>query len=543
METVEGNIIDIHADRIYPGKIFISDGKILKIERSDRNYLTFISPGFIDAHVHIESSMLTPVHFSELAASKGTLAVVNDPHEIANVLGERGIRFMMENSREAKVKCFFGIPSCVPATLFDASGETISAETTERLAATGEFVCLSEMMDVPGVLNEEPEVMRKIEIAKKYHLKIDGHAPLLTGVALKKYIQAGISTDHESSTLKEALEKIHAGMKILIREGSAAKNYHALKPLIASHSEALMFCTDDAHPDEIIRNGHIDYLVRSALRDGFDLFSVLKIACLNPVKHYNLSVGTLKEGENADFIRIQNLESFEVLETYRDGRKIYEKGVNVFSDTYDAADFFGMNRFLQRKIELSDLKKRVSPERNPCIEIREGEIITSKSFFDVKTGRDFEADIDQNILKIVYLNRYSSGKKPQVSWIKGMGLKEGAFAASIAHDSHNILAVGCSDAEIQIVINRTIENKGGLVVKSASGVHALELPIGGIMSNKNALEVAERYEFLNKELRKSGCKPSAPFMTLAFMSLIVIPEVKIGEKGLFDFETFRFMEE
>lgn len=543
METVEGNIIDIHTDRIYPGKIFILNGRILKIEENDRTYSTFIAPGFIDAHVHIESSMLTPVHFSELVVSKGTLAIVNDPHEIANVLGERGIRFMLENSRDAKVKCFFGIPSCVPATPFDSSGEIISAETTERLAATGEFVCLSEMMNVPGVLNEDPEILRKIEIAKKYRLKIDGHAPLLSGTALNKYIQAGISTDHESSDQNEALEKIRAGMKILIREGSAAKNYHALKSLIASHPEALMFCTDDAHPDEIIRNGHIDYLVRSALRDGFDLFTVWRIACLNPVKHYNLSVGTLREGENADFIRIRNLESLEVLEAYKDGRKIYEKEGNIVPETPNAADIFDMNRFFQHKITLSDLKKSVYREQNPGIEIKDGEIITSKFYFDVKTECDFESDIPRDILKIVYLNRYSPAKKPQISWIKGMGLKEGAFAASIAHDSHNILAVGCSDAEIQTVINRIIEIKGGLVVKNASGLHVLELPVGGIMSDKNAREVAEKYEYLTKELKKSGCKVNAPFMTLAFMSLIVIPEVKIGEKGLFDFASFRFLEE
>ena len=356
MEIIEGNIIDVHTNQIYPGKIFVSNGKILKIEKSNQIYSTFISPGFIDAHVHIESSMLTPEHFSDLIISKGTLAIVNDPHEIANVMGERGVRFMIDNSRKARVKCFFGIPSCVPATPFDSAGEIISTEMTERLAATKEFVCLSEMMDIPGVLNESPEVVQKIKIAKKYHLKIDGHAPLLSGEALKKYVQAGISTDHECSNLDEALEKIDAGMKILIREGSAAKNYNALKSLIASHPDSVMFCTDDAHPDEIIRNGHIDYLVRSALKDGFDLFTVLRIASLNPVKHYNLSVGTIQVGENADFIRIRNLESFEVLEAYKDGRKVYEKGENLLPVTQDTTDFSELNRFFQHKIDVSDLR-------------------------------------------------------------------------------------------------------------------------------------------------------------------------------------------
>ncbi len=543
MEIIEGNIIDVHTNQIYPGKIFVSNGKILKIEKSNQIYSTFISPGFIDAHVHIESSMLTPEHFSDLIISKGTLAIVNDPHEIANVMGERGVRFMIDNSRKARVKCFFGIPSCVPATPFDSAGEIISTEMTERLAATKEFVCLSEMMDIPGVLNESPEVVQKIKIAKKYHLKIDGHAPLLSGEALKKYVQAGISTDHECSNLDEALEKIDAGMKILIREGSAAKNYNALKSLIASHPDSVMFCTDDAHPDEIIRNGHIDYLVRSALKDGFDLFTVLRIASLNPVKHYNLSVGTIQVGENADFIRIRNLESFEVLEAYKDGRKVYEKGENLSPVIQDTTDFSELNRFFQHKIDVSYLRKEVVSKQNLCIEVTDGEIITSKSFFDSDSGSNFESDIDRDILKIVYLNRYSLDKKPQVSWIKGIGLKEGAFATSIAHDSHNILAVGCSDSDIQEVINRLIENKGGLVVKNASGLYMLELPIGGIMSDKNAWEVAERYEFLTMELKNTGCRLTSPFMTLAFMSLIVIPELKIGEKGLFDFKSFRFLEE
>ncbi|MCM1031361.1 MAG: adenine deaminase [Oscillibacter sp.] len=543
MEIIEGNIIDVHTHQICPGKIFVSNGKILKIKKSNQIYSTFISPGFIDAHVHIESSMLTPEHFSDLIISKGTLAIVNDPHEIANVMGERGVQFMIDNSRKARVKCFFGMPSCVPATPFDSAGEIISTETTERLAATGEFVCLSEMMDVSGVLNENPEVVQKIKIAKKYHLKIDGHAPLLSGEALKKYVQTGISTDHECSNLDEALEKIDVGMKILIREGSAAKNYNALKSLIASHPDSVMFCTDDAHPDEIIRNGHIDYLVRRALKDGFDLFTVLRIASLNPVKHYNLSVGTILVGENADFIRIRNLESFEVLEAYKDGRKVYEKGENLSPVTQDATDFSELNCFFQHKIDISDLRKEVVSKQNLCIEVTDGEIITSKSFFDSESGSNFESDIDRDILKIVYLNRYSFDKRPQVSWIKGIGLKKGAFATSIAHDSHNILAVGCSDSDIQEVINRLIENKGGLVVKNDSGLYMLELPIGGIMSDKNAWEVAKRYEFLTMELKNAGCRLSSPFMTLAFMSLIVIPELKIGEKGLFDFKSFRFLEE
>lgn len=541
METIEGNIIDIHTCQIYPGTIFISNGKIQKIEKNQNVYSTYLSPGFVDSHVHIESSMLTPVHFADLVISKGTVAIVNDPHEIANVLGEEGIRFMIDNSQDAKIKCFFGIPSCVPATCFDSAGGSITAEETERLAKSGMFTCLSEMMNVTGVLQDDPEVIRKLQIAKKYSLKIDGHAPLLSGEGLRKYVKAGISTDHECSNRDEAEEKITEGMKIMIRDGSAAKNYNALKSLIGMYGDALMFCTDDAHPDEIRKEGHIDKTVRRAIADGFDLFTVLKIASLNPVEHYNLPVGTLKIGDHADFIRIENLNTFEVLETYIDGKLKYKKegernDVNVIKRKSPIL----LNNFSQSPIEEYMLRKKIFGT-SVCIEVINQSIITLKSFFDVECETFFESDTCRDILKIVYLNRYTQNK-PQIAWIKGIGLKEGAFATSVAHDSHNILAVGCKDSDLMDVLNRIIEIKGGLVVKNTAGLHELELPIGGIMSYGEANEVADKYEFLSLELKKSGCLLDSPFMTLAFMSLIVIPELKIGEKGLFDFQTFQFLE-
>lgn len=541
MEEIEGNIVDIHTCQIYPGTIFVSDGKIRKIKKNQNTYSTYLVPGFIDSHVHIESSMLTPVHFADLIVSKGTVAIVNDPHEIANVMGVAGIHFMMNNSQYAKVKCFFGIPSCVPATPFDSAGGIISVADTEKLAATGKFVCLSEMMNLPGVLNADPEVIQKLQIAKKYSLKVDGHAPLLSGTDLIKYVEAGISTDHESSDLNEAKEKISAGMKIMIREGSAAKNYNALKSLIETHPESLMFCTDDAHPDEIIQNGHIDKMVRLSIENGYDLFSVLRIASLNPIQHYNLPVGTLKVGDYADFIRIDNLKSFEVLETYIDGKLMYKKGILNENPRQNEELIPEINNFSRNRIEEKMLQKKL-PESPLCIGLINQEIITSKSFFHVNNTDYFESDVDQDILKLVYLNRYSQ-REPQVAWIKGVGLKNGAFASSIAHDSHNILAVGCNDRDISTVINRLIDKKGALVVVNSSGLRELELPIGGIMSDKIAQEVADKYELLTNELKKAGCRLDSPFMTLAFMSLIVIPELKIGEKGLFDFKTFQFIEE
>lgn len=541
MEPVEGNIIDIHQRQIYPGRLYLSNGRIVGIEPNQHTYTTYLAPGFVDAHVHIESSMLTPEHFSDLVLSKGTVAVVTDPHEIANVAGKEGVTFMVENSRKAGVKCFFGIPSCVPATPYDATGARLPAKEVEELAKTGVFVCLSEMMNVPGVLGKDPEVMKKLEIARTYNLKIDGHAPLLRGPDLQQYVAAGISTDHECSSLEEALEKIQAGMKILIREGSAAKNFEALKELIQTHPEKVMFCTDDAHPDEIMRSGHIDKIVRKALSEGYDLFEVWRIAALYPVEHYRLPVGTLQTGDAADFIRIENLDSPVVLETYIGGRKMYEKGGNQTKVPVRAekkkAEF---NRFCAQPIQEKQLQKLL-PAHPCCIEVINNEIITLKSEFRGETGSFFESDLAQDVVKIVYLNRYSEDRKPQVSWIKGTGLKAGAFAGSVAHDSHNILAIGVTDRDITAVINAVIEQKGGLAAGKEGEVEVLPLPVGGIMSPEPAEKVAAHYEKIDSWVKQNGCRLNAPFMTLAFMSLLVIPALRIGEKGLFDYNSFSFI--
>lgn len=543
MEKIEGNIVDIHQRRIYPGEIWLSEGRIMEIQENQKNYSTYLLPGFIDAHVHIESSMLTPENFAKLIIPQGTLAIVNDPHEIANVCGKEGIYFMLESARKSFLKIFFGIPSCVPATSFDCAGNVISTSDVEELAVSGDFKLLSEMMNVPGVLQEDPEVCRKIEIARNYNLPVDGHAPLLAGEELKKYIQAGITTDHECSNLQEAIEKIEAGMKIIIREGSAARNYEALKELIRLYPDKVMFCTDDAHPDMILKKGHINNIVKKALADGYDFFDVIRIACYNPVQHYRLTVGTLQKGDFADFMRIENLESFRVLEAYIAGKKIYENGQFLgekhFSDTISRVF---PNYFVHDLIEPKDLVKQIFKQTD-VMEVIDGEILTRKYVYDLPSEKiNFESDLKEDVLKIVYLNRYKNGK-PQIAFVKGFGIKEGAFASSIAHDSHNILAVGCTDKEITDAINALISAKGGLVVAKGGKTECLSLPIAGIMSDKEGMEVAGQYEKLNERLKEMGCSLQSPFMTLAFMSLLVIPELKIGEKGLFDFESFRFLED
>lgn len=540
MQHIEGNIIDIHRREIYPGIISIDSGKIISINRNSQKYAYYISPGFIDAHVHIESSMLIPEEFSKLAIRRGTVAIVNDPHEIANVMGTEGIEYMIENSKQSCIKSFFTIPSCVPATPYDSSGSVLLSSDIEQLALNHKFVGLSEMMNVPGVIQDDTEVLAKIEIARRHHLTIDGHAPGLSGSFLKKYIDAGISTDHECTSLEEAIEKINSGMKILIREGSAAKNYEALKWLIADYPEKVMFCTDDSHPNDLLSYGEIDKLVCKALGDGFDLFDVLKIASFNPISHYKINVGCLREGDPADFIIVRNLNTFDVLSVYIDGIEKYNYSGN--NEKPHPAPIKIINHFNRDPISLTDLTKPIK-EKIVSIKVIPGELVTRRIDFELESPiRNFESDVKRDILKIVYLNRYQN-TPPQIAFISGFELKEGAFATTISHDSHNIIAVGCSDKDILEAINAVILEKGGLAVKNNKEIIKLPLPIAGIMSASDGETVASLWETLTEELKQMGCKLDSPFMTLSFMSLIVIPELKIGEQGLFDYEHFKFISE
>ncbi len=542
MQRVEGNIVDVLKREIYPGVIIIEDGKISDISRNTKSYNYFISPGFIDAHVHIESSMLTPENFSRLVIRKGTVAIVSDPHEIANVLGIDGVQFMVENKKKSLIKISYTIPSCVPATPLDISGGALSSKDIEKLSRTGTFVGLSEVMNVPGVLGKDPEVMAKIESARRYHLKIDGHAPGLSGDILNRYVANGISTDHECTTFEEAKEKILAGMHILIREGSAAKNYEALKLLIQLHSDNVMFCTDDSHPDELIMEGHIDKIVKRAVADGFDLFDVLKIATVNPVKHYQLPVGLLQVGDPADFIIIEDLNSFCVLSSYIDGVEKYNNGEKLIPPPVLEEQALFTNRFEHDYVTVRQISISVAKEII-AIKVIPDELTTTKAKYEVPFSlQNMESDLSRDILKIVYLNRYRNGE-PQVAFINGFHLKRGAFASSVSHDSHNILAVGTNDQDLIEAINDLIRHKGGLVVKDTRQTILLPLPIAGIMSDKSGEEVALLYKQMNQKLKEMGCPLKAPFMTLSFMSLLVIPELRIGEKGLFDFNAFDFIAE
>ncbi len=531
--TIGGQIVDLVNSRIFSGVVIVEDGKIKKIEEQPVGNTRYIMPGFVDAHVHIESSMLVPSEFARLATSHGTVATVSDPHEIANVLGKGGVRFMIENGKKVPFKFFFGAPSCVPSTAFETSGFTLDSNDIEELMASPDIYYLSEVMNYPGVINEDPELMRKIDAAKKYHKPIDGHAPAVTGVDLQKYIGAGITTDHECFTLAGALEKISLGMKILIREGSAAKNFEALIPLMATHPDKLMFCSDDKHPDEL-DDGHIDVLVRKAIALGYDVMDVLKAASLNAVRHYNLHVGLLQQGDDADFIVVDDLRNPIARQTYIKGELVAENGVPNFKYVEtETPNIFERPFLYSQDLFVPDKGKKIK-----VIECFDGQIITKSILADPKVvDGGIVSDVENDILKMVVVNRYQP-YTPAVAFIKGFGLKRGALASSVAHDSHNIVAVGVTDNDILHAVNLLIEHKGGVTAYCGTEMVAVPLPVAGLMSNEDGFEVAQAYKNADALAKRLGSTLFAPFMTLAFMALLVIPELKLSDRGLFDVTKF-----
>jgi len=536
---IQGNIVDVVAKEIYPGRIFFEAGKITRIERNlNTTYDQFILPGFIDAHVHIESSMLVPSEFARLAVVHGTVGTVSDPHEIANVLGVDGVNYMSENGKRVPFHFNFGAPSCVPATSFETAGAVIDSLQIEKLLQRNEIRYLSEMMNYPGVLFHDEEVMKKISAAKKAGKPVDGHAPGLTGEKAKQYIDAGISTDHECFTYEEGLFKLKHGMKVLIREGSAAKNFDALIPLLDQFPEMIMFCSDDKHPDDLVK-GHINQLVTSALKNGCDFWNVLRAATLNPIQHYNLECGLLRENDSADFILVNDLEKFNVLKTFVRGELVAENGMSKIQRVNAAI----VNNFSCAEKSPEDFRVKSGGNKLRVIEAREGQLITGEKTEDIRfrTKDDFVlSDIENDILKFTVVNRYRDSN-PAVAFIKNFGLKQGAIASCVGHDSHNILAVGVNDEMICRAVNLIIRSKGGLAAVTESASQSLPLPVAGIMTNEDAFLVAEYYERIDNMAKEMGSKLRAPFMTLSFMALLVIPQLKLSDKGLFDGEKFEFV--
>lgn len=535
-KVIKSNIVDVRNREIYAAAITVSGKNISSIERVDEKLDTYVIPGFIDAHIHVESSMLVPSEFARLAVIHGTVATVSDPHEIANVLGLDGVKYMIENGRKVPFHFFFGASPCVPATPFETAGDQISVSDVEELLQMDEIKYVSEMMNWPGVLNNDPDVFAKIELAKKYGKPVDGHAPGLKGEMAEKYIAAGISTDHECFTAEEALDKLKYGMYVQIRQGSAARNFDALYPLINDHYLQMMFCSDDKHPDDLER-AHINELVKSAVSKGQDLFKVLQVACINPVNHYKLEVGQLRVGDVADFIEVNNLTDFDVHSTWIEGRKVAENG----SSFIGSVAIESVNKFNIEPIVLTDISVAGTANEINVIEVLDGELVTNKTQGKalLKEGGLVSNPVD-DVLKMVVVNRYEKAK-PAVAFIKNFGLKSGAIAGSVAHDSHNIIAVGVTDADILKAVNAIIENKGGLSIVDGLGVAVLPLPVAGLMSNQSAEWVSEKYEKMSERAVALGSKLRAPYMSLSFMALLVIPSLKLSDKGLFDGDKFEFV--
>ncbi|MFD0988949.1 adenine deaminase [Mariniflexile jejuense] len=532
---LQGNIVDIQNKRIFKGEITFKDGKVSAIIEKAHEFETYILPGFVDAHIHIESSMLVPSEFARLAVTHGTVATVSDPHEIANVLGVKGVEFMIENGKKVPFKFNFGAPSCVPATTFESTGAVIDSDGIKSLLENADIKYLAEMMNYPGVLFDDAEVMKKIALAKHYNKPVDGHAPGLQGDAISKYINAGITTDHECFTHNEALEKLQKGMKILIREGSAAKNFEALIGLASEYFENMMFCSDDKHPDDLIIS-HINSLCARAVTKGIDVFKVLQMACINPVKHYNLDVGLLQIGDAADCIVVNDLINFKTLQTYVDGELVFDNGQSLIKPV----SFENLNNFNCDKKEILDFKVASSAKKIRVIEALEGQLVTNELIENALiVDGNIVSNTAKDILKMTVVNRYKN-EKPAIAFIKNFGLKEGAIASSVGHDSHNIIAVGVSDEAISKAVNLIIENKGGICAISNTEEKIVPLSVAGIMSDQCGETIGKQYAELDKIAKQLGSKLHAPYMTLSFMALLVIPSLKLSDKGLFNGTDFKF---
>jgi adenine deaminase len=533
---IAGQIVDLVSEEIFPGEIAIRDGRIASIERLESAPRHYIMPGLIDAHVHVESSMLVPSEFARLAVAHGTVAAVSDPHEMANVLGLAGVEFMLKNAARVPFKFCFGAPACVPPTPFESSGAAWGPADLYKLLARKDIGYLSEVMDFSGNHDHHQEVSAKLALARKLGKPIDGHAPGILGDALKQEIQAGISTDHECTTLEEGAEKVRLGMKVILREGSAAKNLEALLPLLDDSPGMVMLCSDDKHPDDLVR-GHIDQMVRRALKRGIAPIKVLKAACLNPVKHYRLSVGLLQAGDPADFIVVDNFEEFRILKTYIDGEKVAERGVSLIAPVPAES----LNRFGAQPLDAQALRIPAASGQLRVIEVENGQLLTKERLLPpclVDGGA--VSDPSRDLLKLVVLSRYQKAA-PALCFVKNFSLKRGAIASSVAHDSHNIIATGASDEQIVRAINLVIRHQGGIAVVDGEFEECLRLPVGGLMTTADGYQVAAQYEELNRRTRALGCELASPFMTLSFLTLLVIPDLKVSDKGLFDTRRFEFV--
>lgn len=540
---ITGNVVDIHQRRVHPAEVVVENGRIAAIHEVAGPAEGCLLPGFVDAHVHVESSMLIPSEFARLAVTHGTVGTVSDPHEIANVLGVEGVEYMIANGRQVPFHFCFGAPSCVPATAFETAGAEIDAEAIGRLLAHPDIGYLAEMMNFPGVLNEDPEVMAKIAHAHRLGKPVDGHAPGLRGELAKRYIAEGISTDHECFTREEALDKLACGMKILIREGSAAKNFDALIGLLHDHPDRIMFCSDDMHPDSLVL-GHLDRICARAVALGHDVFNVLRAASLNTVEHYRMPVGLLRVGDPADMIQVDDLTAFKVRRTWVRGQLVAQDGRSLIERVAATRP----NNFHCTPKRIEDLLIPACPAGRPAttddllvIGALDGQLITTREHIPPTVVQGHcVADPPRDLLKIAVVNRYQDAP-PALGWITGFGLQRGAIAGSVAHDSHNIVAVGTNDEDLLNAINAVIAHQGGISLSNGDHQRVLPLPVAGIMTDADAYLVADAYAEMDREAKELGGHLAAPYMTLSFMALPVIPHLKLTDRGLFDVDRFAWV--
>ncbi|UXP33015.1 adenine deaminase [Reichenbachiella agarivorans] len=537
MTTITGQYIDLFLQTTYPAQIEIKNGRIYRVSKITQAPDQYILPGFVDAHVHVESSMLVPSEFARMAVVHGTVGTISDPHEIGNVLGVKGVEYMIANGKEVNFKFYFGAPSCVPATTFETAGAEISVADIEYLLSKDEVVYLAEMMNWPGVLFNDKTVFDKLAIAKRLGKPVDGHAPGLKGEQAQQYAAAGISTDHECFTIEEAQDKLSCGMKILIREGSAAKNFEALIPLLDGHYQSIMFCSDDKHPDNL-EEGHINQLVKRSLAKGHNLYKVLQAACVNPVQHYGMDIGLLRQGDPADFILIDNPTDFNILQTWINGELVAKNGQTKIPSVPVSV----INNFHCQLKKPEDFNLEITGSKVKVMEALDGQLITNLLTYDsALIDNPNQTNTEEDILKVVVINRYQN-TAPSIGYIKNMGLKSGAIASSVGHDSHNIIAVGVDDKSICRAVNKIIASQGGVSAVSPDMEMLLELPVAGIMSDQDGYQVAKSYSAIDRFAKGLGSSLNSPFMTLSFMALLVIPKAKMSDLGFFDGEQFEFLQ-
>ena len=538
---VRANRVRIAQREIESGVLYWEEGRISRflVEGEENPELPYLLPGFVDAHVHIESSMLVPSEFARMALRHGTLGAVSDPHEIANVLGLEGVQFMLASAAQTPFRFCFGAPSCVPATPFECAGASLGVEEVTALLDHPQIGHLAEVMNVPGVLAGEVALHAKLAAAQARGMPVDGHAPGLRGESLRRYAAAGIGSDHECTTLEEAEEKIAVGMQILIREGSAARNFTALASLIDAYPEQVMLCSDDKHPDDLLR-GHINRLVIRAIEQGLDRFNVLRCACLNPVRYYSLPLGQLEVGDPMDAILVEDLQGFALQQAWLDGVLLYDQGELQLAPE---PPLLPVNRFAAAPVTPAAL--RVAAREGDLLRVIEawnGELMTRERILAPILEQGWVVpDIANDVLPLCVLNRYQPAP-PALAFVRNFRLRRGAIASSVAHDSHNIIAVGADLESLATAINAIIDAKGGIVVVDEGKVRMLPLPVAGLMTHVDGEITASRYANLDRRAKELGSTLRSPFMTLSFMALLVIPELKLSDQGLFDGRDFCFTE-